>query len=124
MELQCYTKQFPKKVYSNLVILRDENLILDAFISMAYSFCYSRGLLFLIPSYFRIVLLVTRGSAYLAVYERASARRVSTGIVRIISYHLPTRREGMKLWGWRTVVMVTGHIPRYPLISGSGETWF
>lgn len=52
LKLKCYTKQFPKKMYLNLVILRDESFILGAFISVAYSFFYSRGLLFSYPKLF------------------------------------------------------------------------
>ncbi|XP_025271013.1 uncharacterized protein LOC105248144 isoform X4 [Camponotus floridanus] len=58
-------------------------------------------------------------SAFGLIVNLKTAEVYSVRIISLITC-LP-RGRGMKLWGWRTVVMVTEHTPRYPLISESGD---
>lgn len=85
-------------MYLNFVSLREESFILGAFISVVYSRFYPRDLLFSYPELFSYSSLWWGNRFTLPC---TSARYVSLQVysTRIISYHLPARREEYEALG-------------------------
>lgn len=122
LKLKCYNAKIKKHIFKSCDFTRSEFYSSARLFSVAYSrFLSARFIILLSQSYFRRAPCDERESVYLAVYISAMCiyRYTQPGLSLITCLR---GGRSTKLWGRRTVVMVTEHTPRYQLISESDET--